>query len=299
MTPPTNPSVDDTFLTGKEIAISISDSPDLTALGYGADHLVAAMVEFARHVFLHGGSVAYGGDLRAGGFTQQLLQLAERAPARREGLIHCYLAWPLHLALVQARVDDLALAVQFERLPEATGAVDPPTSPKDPRGALLFAQNLTAMRHRMARDAAARVLMGGPVAGSLGAMPGLVEEALVTLGAGKPTFLVGAFGGCASLLWRALTGQPTPELDVDHQDAIRPGYRQVVAGYNAWAPGAGYPVVDYPRIRERLATLGPAGLGNGLSIAENTRLIETPYVPEMLALVLLGCQRVFGGKAGG
>ncbi len=290
---------DDDLFDGKRIALSISESPDLAPLGFGAVTLVEAMVEFARNVLYQRGTIAYGGDLRAGGFTEQLQAIGRRAASEREsadrdGIIQCYLAWPLHLDLVPARVDELAPLVEFQRLPEVTETPDAPVL-SEPGGAALFAKNLTMMRRTMARETDARVLMGGPVTKSQGAMPGLVEEALVTLEAGKPLFLLGAFGGCGRLVWDALCGRPTPELDLDVQERARPGARAVVASYNAWAPGAGVAVVDYPALRERLAAYGPASLNNGLSAAENLRLVETPYIAEMIALVLLGCKRRFGG----
>lgn len=292
MTTTTAPRSVDNLFEGLEIAISISDSPDLAALGFGEVHLVEAMLEFARHVMLRSGTVAYAGDLRPGGFTEHLFQLAARIAASREGIVRSYLTWPIYLELIQARADDLSPAVRFERLPEVTGTVDPRVRPDGSAASMLWARNLTAMREAMAANTAARVLLGGRVAGALGAMPGLVEEALCSIDRRQPLFVLGGFGGCARVIWRAIAGEPTPELDLDYQAARGSGYRQLVADYNAWAAAAGARVVDYAAIRRRFADAGPAGLCNGLTAEENARLAETPYVPEMIALVLQGCRRV-------
>lgn len=48
----------------------------------------------------------------------------------------------------------------------------------------------------MMSDSDARVVIGGRVEGYKGAMPGIAEEVLLSLKAGKPIFLVGGFGGC-------------------------------------------------------------------------------------------------------
>jgi len=37
--------------------------------------------------------------------------------------------------------------------------------------------------------------------GYRGQMPGVLEEALLTFRAKRPLYLVGAFGGCARLIW--------------------------------------------------------------------------------------------------
>jgi hypothetical protein len=275
-----SPVVDDLF-AGREIAISISESPELAELGFSEEHLVEAMREFARTVLSLGGTIAYGGDLRPGGFTEHLLALARRIPARREHVVHCYLCWPINLTQVPARVADLEPIVDADRLPSGPGEH------------MAWARNLTAMRALMADRTAARIAMGGRVAGSRGAMPGLLEEALLTLQRGQPLFVLGAFGGCGRVLWDALNGRPVPELDLDYQAEHDPGYRAFHADYNAWAAASGAPGVDYAAIRDYLAELGPGGLGNGLDAGANARLAETPYIDEMVALVLQGCRAKF------
>lgn len=277
-----------------EVAVSISESPDLAWLGFGEVHLVEAMLEFARHIFLLGGTVGYGGDLRAGGFTEHLLTLAEKIASPKQQVIHSYLAWPIHLSLVQSRVDAMAASVRFDRLPEVTGDVDPSLPLSGPNRQLIFARNLTAMRQAMAEQSAVRIVLGGRTAGAQGAMPGVVEEALIAVERRTPLFVLGGFGGCARVVWDAIEGGTPRELDLDYQDRHGQSYRDLVRDYNAWAAGAGQRAVDYDGIRAAFAAAGPGGLNNGLSAAENHRLARTPYVPEMVALVLLGCRRLFG-----
>jgi hypothetical protein len=55
------------------IGISISNSPDLMKNGFSSTHLNDAIVEFARYFLVHGVKLAYGGDLREGGFTEVFL----------------------------------------------------------------------------------------------------------------------------------------------------------------------------------------------------------------------------------
>ena len=58
------------FLKGKTIGISISESDNLSELGYGVSHQKDAIIEIARYILAAGGKLAYGGDMRQGGFTE-------------------------------------------------------------------------------------------------------------------------------------------------------------------------------------------------------------------------------------
>lgn len=233
-------------LAGRTIAISISDSPDLPGLGLGEEHLVEAMFEFARYLVQLGGTVAYGGDLRPGGFTVNLLDLSQALGERDTPPIRSYLAWPIHLELTQARKDDFKNLADFVELPEVTGTVDPgrPLPPTTVDAQLVWARNLTAMRRRMANDCDARIVLGGRLTEALGAMPGIVEEALCTMRApraaagatGKPLYVLGGFGGAGRAIWDALNGQPVPALSVGAQEHGSPGYAAFLSGYNAWPP---------------------------------------------------------------
>ena len=45
------------------VAVSISESPDMSVFGLSADHLQNAMAEIALQLLSSGRSLAYGGDL--------------------------------------------------------------------------------------------------------------------------------------------------------------------------------------------------------------------------------------------
>ena len=55
---------------------------------------------------------------------------------------------------------------------------------------------LTAMREFQRSSTDARVLLGGQVANYKGRMPGVAEEALLSLRSSQSLFLIGGFGGC-------------------------------------------------------------------------------------------------------
>ncbi len=65
-----------TSIKNKYIGISISECADLARKGYGKEHLRVAMVHIARLLLHLGADLAYGGDLRLGGFTRILFDVA-------------------------------------------------------------------------------------------------------------------------------------------------------------------------------------------------------------------------------
>lgn len=298
-------------LQGHTIAISISDSPDLPALGLSELHLQDAMVELARHIFALGGRVAYGGDLRPGGFTRTLYALAESYDTE-ERVVEHYVAWPIHLVVSDADKE----AVQSQRLerrhfmsiarlqelpapadlvgegrPIADEKVFLP--PSDAQNLYVWARSLVAMRELMAKECAARIMLGGRVLGFKGRYPGLVEEALITMQAGRPLYLLAGFGGATRAVWDALRGDPPAELSAE---AFGPEWQAMAAHFAAEAK-AGRSPVDPPDVEAMLdwfAEQGVAGLArlNGLTVEENERLAQTPHLPEMLSLMLRGMAKV-------
>src|SRR4051812_48544050 len=62
-------------LKDKTIGISISESDNLSELGYSIVHLKDVMIEIARYILALGGKTAYGDDMRQGGFTELMFDL--------------------------------------------------------------------------------------------------------------------------------------------------------------------------------------------------------------------------------
>ena len=89
-------------IAGNTVAISISESPDMSVFGLSGAHLRDAMDRLALHLLASGARLAYGGDLRANGFTEWLFELVSRY--RRETSetqisVTSYLAWPNHISM--------------------------------------------------------------------------------------------------------------------------------------------------------------------------------------------------------
>ena len=258
------------------IGVSISESPDLGALGLSDGHLRDAMAETALEVLASGWSLAYGGDLRQQGFTELLAELVVRY---RDHPRHCgtvevtdYLAWPVHIRMT---ADELATfesqhgpAVRFvflgldgRRIERDERQTLPAREPDDHE----WTRGLTAMRTAMRGETQARILLGGRVEDYRGALPGIAEEAWLSLEAGQPVFLLGGFGGCA---------------------------RDIAETIGLVEPWAGSR--DGWTGRERFREYRPGGLCNGLSLDENATLARTPHIEEAVTLVLRGLRRILG-----
>ena len=261
----------------RTFGVSISESPDLAALGLGPGHLREAMAEIAIQLLASGGDLAYGGDLRTGGFTELLLELVPRYqrpddPDKTKRVIN-YFAWPVHiqwsldeLRELEEDLRDVATVVLIgpdgERLRMEERQV---LAARDP-GHEAWKAGLTAMRRIMGADTDGRIVLGGRVDGYKGCMPGIAEEALLSLQAKQPLFLLGGFGGCARDIAETL------------------GLLDPWAGSRtAWPSRGNF---------ERWTV---SDIQNGLTPKENRILAGTPYIDEILVLVRRGIHRLRNG----
>ncbi len=285
---------------GWRIGLSVSDSPDLAARGLGSAHLRDAATEFARFFLAAGATLAYGGDLRQGGFTEVLFELLSTYRAltgETVDAVQSYLPWPLNLDLSEEQEAQLLRTARFHKVPApADVGVDAAkiASAKDlpagtPQNRVAWARSLSAMRQRMNTEIHARLLLGGQARG-LGKYPGLAEEALLALRQKKPVYLLGGFGGCAEAVIQALCGETPKMLTHDFQSET-PAAREAIAIYNAQLRSDDGQI-DYPALVSEFQRIGIDGLNNGLSEAENRRLISSAHLPEMVALVLRGLSRL-------
>jgi hypothetical protein len=165
-----------------------------------------------------------------------------------------------------------------------------------------WARGMTLMRERQTADVRARIAIGGKVGPTVtaqpdgskklawyaGRIPGVIEEILLTLQAGKPLYLCGAFGGAAALAIELLDGRVPQEFtwefqkQAPHAEAMRELYVQ-----------QGIEWLDYPQMAKIFADIGVDGLSrtNHLSNEENRELFRCRDVPRLIELLLLGLTR--------
>lgn len=192
------------WLAGHTVAVSISESEDLGRLGLEPDHVREVLERMTQQVLALGATLAYGGDLRQGGFTWDLVNYANRYNVKGETSIVHYFAWPFYEECTSEEIRDFRELLQGFGRQVLLGPRGEELSPKDlskrrwKRTARLHAQALSAMRKRMNDDCQVRVVLGGRRTGYLGVMPGVAEEAFLAWDAFKPLLVLGGFGGVAS-----------------------------------------------------------------------------------------------------
>lgn len=285
------------LLVGTSVGISISDSPELAALGFSKAHQQDASVEFARFLLANGASLHYGGDLREGGYTELLFGLANyySSPEQKAPLVHSYLAWPLHLSLTTQLQAEFKRRVAFHAIELPAELSLPPREflpPTTAANRYAWARSLTNMRQTMAQAIHARILIGGAETKYAGAQPGLLEEGIMALRNDMPTYLIGAFGGSTQSIIEGLKfvdSKRVAELPA-RLDALG---REVISYYNSRHSGQDERV-DFEGMQQFLGTHGLERLGanNGLNPDENERLFITPHLMEMINLVLTGLTRI-------
>jgi hypothetical protein len=288
------------LLINKTIGISISESDDLTTLGYDVIHLKDAMIEVARYILAMGGRIAYGGDMRQGGFTELFFDLL--AYYKADESLHpnerffSYLAWPLSLNLTSSQQANLIENVSFKKVaPPRDVEIDNPSEflkPDSPDNLYIWSRSLTEMRTVMEGECDARIFIGGRNKEFKGKMPGILEELMIALNCKHPVYLIGAFGGITKDIIEALENKQANSFSKEYY-LENDGYKSFYELYNARNSGS---PIDFNTYFSYLKDLGFEGLSelNGLSEEENRRLTVTPHLPEIIYLILKGLTKKFG-----
>nr|WP_240959844.1 hypothetical protein [Rhodococcus sp. HNM0563] len=196
-------------LAHRRIALSVSESADLSALGLSERHCRMVVAETARAVFLGGGTIVYGGHLEKTGYTQILLDEIQRFRDRTASL-EIVLAEPVVRHTPKERLEQVVQRLgEFGKLTRIDRAGNPiplrnieqiPDTADDSAA-------FTAMRTYVAEHTDARIVVGGKLQGYAGQEPGTIEEARLSVVAGAELFVAGGYGGAAALLVTAMLGE--------------------------------------------------------------------------------------------
>jgi len=279
------------FLEEKKIGISISETEDLSYLGFSVEHIEDAMVEFARHLLVQGAQLVYGGDLRKRGFTRILSDLSyqyrDKTQYNRQYVFN-YSSYPIYLNFTNT--DELELKKNRVKLVKVKPAESIKVvsesffKPDTFENKSYWADSLTKMRIEMNKFTDARIFIGGRTTEYKGAMPGTLEESLFSLRTKKPTYLIGAYGGIAQQVINALQGNESPK--------ITDSYQKEDVDYAAFI--SRYGQINYEEIIKELNEFGIKSLAenNGLTPDENMILFNTKNIPEMVFYVLKGLKNL-------
>ena len=284
-------------ISGKSVAISVSESPDSDILGYGSAMIRDLTIELSRHLLIAGAKMVYGGDLRDGGFTELFSELSlqykeyQGEVGRDTFFFKNFFAWPIWLNFgneMKLRYTNSRVDYVFVDCPEDyTGDKEKPIAPINNETSLIYAKSLTKMRREMETSVDARVILGGCTHGYKGFMSGIAEEYMISVRAGHPIYLLGGFGGAASILAKMIQGKSSiSELtDEAHKDNRYAGFFKFC---NANKIGLGYEELD------TAVKKGISGLNNGLSDDDNIILLHSTDVIEIVGLILKGLKNKLG-----
>lgn len=278
------------FLEGKNVAISISESPDSSTLGIGMAMFEDLSVELARHLLISGAHLVYGGDLRPGGFTELFKDLAyqygiyEKDKSFKNYFTN-YLAWPIYIGMTpasQAEYKFCRVNCQKAKIPDTipVGLRDLIVPPTTVENLYYWAESLKSMRHEMESHIDARIILGGRVTGFKGYMPGLYEEAINAAKANHPLYLLGGFGGASARLIQLIKGETSSDK-LFEECCSHHLYQEFVSYLDKEKGEMNFKVLD-------VFSNNMSVLKNGLSKEENEQLFVTTNVTEIIALVLKG-----------
>jgi hypothetical protein len=269
-------------LQGLKIAISASEAPDRARLGLPAHEVDRVLLTICTTIVREAGEVLYAGNLAPDQYTFKIFRhLAGAYASRREGppFLHVIPEPIARRSTFNALHDTLRENVAVSRTRISIGGRLVPIRTSD--AAMLVGDAATgrqsianegnwaawlashpvvdaavayiAAREAVTAEADARIAIGGkmgvldaPADRYEGAMPGIVEEAIMTLESDKPLVALGAFGGAARDVAIALDIlAPAERVPRGNQQA---GYAEALD--RAAALAAKIPVAVRPALRE-------------------------------------------------
>lgn len=289
-------------LNQNSIGVSISDPSDEELIGIGqtSAHLVQLSQDLARHLISRGANLIYGGDLRESGFTEfifnEALTIQSRMQLKNIQVIN-YIAWPIYVNDTldvkkwKAKYRPIAKMIEFpppEDVKDLIPNNDVFLPPTNSQNLFVWSKSLTEMRKEMIKNCNVRICVGGKHTGYKGRMPGVLEEIIIAIEMNLPLFLLGGFGGVTKSVCKIIQNQMLPiEISRDWQIENNAGYKDLLDfcttrdhEYN----------VNYDSIVE---IIKKANLNNGLSIEENHKLFNTPFIDEALHLVFKGLKNIY------
>ncbi|MGN7752959.1 hypothetical protein [Sinorhizobium sp. 22678] len=231
------------------VAFSVSyQRENLLARGLGLEHLREFLRRLARSILRQGASLAYGGHWREteDNFTYDLLRMISDEQEDNSiggpdtslqiGTLYNHSAWPHYLKISRSVEAQWVNTCRIVRVTQQDAGITAPDLVADedaagntPQAVFNAAVTLSAMRRLMMTGMSisipdvlspeyippvnARILLGGKLDSFSGFLPGLFEEALVTLEHERPIYILGGFGGAAEVLSDAIlaTGSKRPK----------------------------------------------------------------------------------------
>ena len=215
------------ILCDKRIGISVSNNEELEELGYSTIHLTDLLIEVIRNLLINGGTIVYAGGIckrevnmtssegDAGKkdytylFSDLAFQYRDKKDSKKK-YFEYYIGFPFYCLWTEDH------EAYFKKCRTEIIKVPPPaelsidTQKYLPYNTmeekLIWARSITEMRKTMISNTDVRILVGGRLSDYKGKMPGIIEEAKITLQQNKPLYLIGALGGACKEIINTLKG---------------------------------------------------------------------------------------------
>lgn len=301
----------------RSLCVGISESGDAHHYGLSDAHFATLSDEIHLYLLLAGFKIAYGGALsgsfdQGNNFTLRLFELVRgysglaegvNAPALEKAILNVA-PWPLQLGYGEkewALFDGDCAEYQpgpRPNLPERDDEIFPVVDGKrslaadTPYKRYAWARGMTAMRQAITGMSGARLVLGGKMAGHTGLVPGVIEEAWLSLFHHQPLYLAGGYGGAARAVCDLLQGLPREEFSEPWAVEHIKDYREALACHLDGAE----PLLLLPAIGQAIAGLAGPDLGkvlnNGLDDCENRELMVCTDAQRIAELVLQGLGRL-------
>jgi hypothetical protein len=197
-------------LQGIAVGISISEGGDLEKRGFKPSDIPLVTVELCRQMVALGAQVVLGHQWRPGGIMEQVKDFAQAYRAEfgglRQPIVHSVLAWP----------DKATLSNHERRQLKGVVEIYEQERPRE------RAEALTAMRQQITEIAKARICLAGKKESYSGSMPGLIEEALLSVRKDQPVYVSAMMGGAAASLVECIRGRLELGALLPHPDQVPP-----------------------------------------------------------------------------
>lgn len=240
------------FLSGKNIGISISEIGTTGEIAQTDMHLTAFYTELCRYLLTAEADLQYAGNVNYKdgiNFIEVLRELINNYCVEPEKTDRINIFHLPSLLISEEKKEELLPHFRFIQVNEAPGNSPPEEKLK---------ANLTTLREQTIIKVFAQIVIGGKTHGYKGRYPGIIEEAYVAIKNAKPVFVLGAYGGAAEIVIRALNGEKLYD--------------------------------DEPN--KMFNKIGFKGLNNGLSVNENIELARCNDIARAISLILKGLKNL-------